>query len=107
MKNLAILGSTGSIGRSCLQVVDANPDAFRVLAIAAGWSLERLADQVERYRPDLVCVAEEAAAADLESRFGAGTRVVHGDDGLIEVARHDGADLVVCGLVGAVGLMPT
>ena len=107
MKRLALLGSTGSIGRSCLQVVDAHPDAFEVVAIAAGRNLERVGEQVERYRPDLVCVAEQAAADELASRFGGEPRVVHGDDGLVEVARHDGADLVVCGLVGAVGLMPT
>ena len=66
MKRLAVLGSTGSIGRSCLKVVDANPDAFRVVALAAGQNLNRLEKQVHRYHPALVVVAEREASRELE-----------------------------------------
>ena len=107
MKRLAILGSTGSIGVSTLQVVDAFPEAFRVVALGAGKNLARLEEQVRRYKPDLVAVSHPTAATELAGRIGSATRVIHGTDGLVEVARHPGAEVVVCGLVGAVGLLPT
>jgi 1-deoxy-D-xylulose-5-phosphate reductoisomerase len=107
MKRLAILGSTGSIGTSTLQVVDAFPKRFSVAALAAGRNLDLLEEQVRRYRPDLVAVADPEGAREVERRLGASVRVVHGGDGLIAVATHDGVDLVVSALVGAVGLRPT
>ena len=107
MKRLAILGSTGSIGTSTLDVVAAHPRAFEVVALAAGRNVERLAEQVAAYRPALVAVADEAAARALAARIGSAARIVHGRDGLVEAARLAGVDLVVCGLVGAVGIEPT
>jgi len=107
MKRLAILGSTGSIGTSTLRVVDAFSDRFSVAALAAGRNLDRLEEQVRRYRPELVSVADADLAREIERRLGASVRVVCGDDGLIDVATHDGVDLVVSALVGAVGLRPT
>ncbi|HZN54684.1 MAG TPA: 1-deoxy-D-xylulose-5-phosphate reductoisomerase [Candidatus Polarisedimenticolaceae bacterium] len=107
MKRLSLLGSTGSIGRSTLDVVDAHPDELRVAALAGGRNVERLASQAAKHRPELVAVADEAAGRALAQRVPKGTRVVHGRDGLIEAARLAGADMVVCGLVGAVGIEPT
>jgi 1-deoxy-D-xylulose-5-phosphate reductoisomerase len=106
VKRLAILGSTGSIGRSTLQVIDAFPGKFEVVALAAGRNLELVEQQARRYRPVCVAVQDAEAARTLSSRVD-GVRVVHGADGLFEVSTHDGVDLVVSGLVGAVGLRPT
>lgn len=107
MKRLAILGSTGSIGTSTLRVVDDHPGRFAIAALAGGRNLDRLEQQVRRYRPATVAVADEGRAAELCGRIGGTTRIVHGPDGLIEVATCEGVDLVVSGLVGAIGLRPT
>ena len=106
MKSLSVLGSTGSIGCSALDVAAALPDRFRVVALAAGRSVERLAEQIVRHRPDLVSVAEASDAARLRSLLpsGAAPRIVCGPEGLEEAASHPGADVVVGGLVGALGL---
>jgi len=106
MKRLAVLGSTGSIGCSALDVVAALPDRFRVVALAAGRSVERLAEQVVAHRPELVSVAEKQDAARLRSMLpaGLGGRIVCGPEGLEEVAAHSSVDVVVGGLVGALGL---
>lgn len=106
MKNISVLGSTGSIGRSALEVVEAFPERFRVVALAAGRSVERLAGQVLRYRPKLVSVSGEAEASKLRHLLGraSGVRIVTGSEGLIEVASHEDAEIVVGGLVGALGL---
>jgi len=107
MKQLAVLGSTGSIGRSTLDVVTSRPDAFRVFALAAGRNLDLLLEQVALFRPRIVTVADASAADEITGRLDADIRVLHGIDGLVEVARHPEVDLVVCGVVGALGLHPT
>jgi len=106
MKSLAVLGSTGSIGCSALDVVAALPDRFRVAALAAGRSVERLAQQVARHRPALVSVAEKRDAERLRQLLpsGAAPRIVTGPEGLEEVAAHPDSETVVGGLVGALGL---
>jgi 1-deoxy-D-xylulose-5-phosphate reductoisomerase len=106
MKKLAVLGSTGSIGCSALDVVAALPDRFRVVALAAGRSVERLAEQIVRHRPEVVSVAAAADAARLRALLpvGAAPRIVAGREGLEEVAAHPKTDTVVGGLVGALGL---
>jgi len=106
-KQLAILGSTGSIGVSTLDVAAAFPERFGVVALAAGGNLDRLEAQIRRFRPTTTCVRDADVAAELRRRVGAACRVVHGPDGLVEVATHDGADTVVSALVGALGLPPT
>ena len=106
MKRLAVLGSTGSIGTSTLAVVEAFPERFRVVALAAGRNLDRLREQVERHRPSLVAVAGREDAQALAKELS-GTRVAWGDEGLVEVACHQDADMVVAALVGSVGLAPT
>jgi 1-deoxy-D-xylulose-5-phosphate reductoisomerase len=106
MKNLAVLGSTGSIGISALDVVLRMPDRFRAVALAAGRSVEKLAEQVVVHRPGLVSVngREEADRLRRLLPSGLAVRIVTGPEGLDEVASCDEADIVVGGLVGALGL---
>ncbi len=108
MRRLAILGSTGSIGTSTLDVVEAQPDHFQVMALAARANLDLLESQVRRHSPRLVTVATEAAARELRRRLGrTATEVGSGAAGLLQAASDAGADLVVSAIVGGAGLLPT
>ena len=119
MKRIAILGSTGSIGRQCLSVVDALPGRFCVVGLAAGSNVERIAEQALRYRPSLVSVGTEADAAELCTRLKEGRgkghgkpeerlpEVVFGAEGIERVATHPDAQTVVSAAVGVVGLPAT
>jgi 1-deoxy-D-xylulose-5-phosphate reductoisomerase len=107
-RGIAILGSTGSIGTSVLDVVDRLGGKFRVTAMAAGSNLPLLAAQVEKYRPALVSVRDRGDAGEirrLSRRFG--TKVVHGPEGTLAVARADGAEIVVSAITGISGFGPT
>ena len=107
-RGIAILGSTGSIGTSVLDVVDRLGGRFRVTALAAGSNLPLLAAQVEKYRPALVSVCDRGDAGDirrLSRRWR--TKVVHGPEGALEVARADGAEIVVSAITGMSGFGPT
>jgi 1-deoxy-D-xylulose-5-phosphate reductoisomerase len=107
MKRLVVLGSTGSIGEQTLAVAAAFPERYRVVALAAGRNVEKLAEQVRTFRPELVSVADAAGARALrELLSGDAVEIAVGDEGLGAVARHP-CELVVAGLVGAVGLAPT
>ena len=106
MRNISILGSTGSIGRSTLGVVDAFPDELRVVGLAAGGNLELLAEQVRKYRPELVSVKSEADVARLEPLVGPGVAIVWGSEGASSVATLDSADAVIAAIVGAAGIPP-
>jgi 1-deoxy-D-xylulose-5-phosphate reductoisomerase len=106
-RRLAILGSTGSIGEQTLAVAEAFPERYRVVALAAGRNVAKLARQVRRHRPELVSVADEGAAEQLREHLaGAPVKIEVGAAGLDAVAVHP-AELVVSSLVGAVGLAPT
>jgi 1-deoxy-D-xylulose-5-phosphate reductoisomerase len=108
MKPIAILGSTGSVGVTTLDVVDRFRDRFRVVAMAAGRNLTLLADQVRRFQPELVAVASPELAKDLAKCIDKRTTVIaHGLEGAIAVATHSKAELVMSALVGALGLRPT
>jgi 1-deoxy-D-xylulose-5-phosphate reductoisomerase len=108
MKGLSILGSTGSVGTNVLRVVEAFADRFRVVGLAAGANAERLAEQVARHRPRVVSVATPAARDALARLVDlSGVAVVTGPDGMVEVATHPDASMVVASAVGAVGLVPT
>jgi len=107
VKRLSILGSTGSIGRSTLDVVRSHESRFRVVALCAGGNVELLEAQVREFRPDTVAVRDESAARALEQRLDGGCRVLHGREGRLEVATHPDADVLVSALVGAIGLEPT
>lgn len=106
-KNLSILGSTGSIGRQTLEVVELMPDV-RVAALTAGTNVALMAEQCRKFRPELAAMATEEAAAELrEALAGEKIRILSGMDGLIAAAELDGADTVVTAVVGMVGLRPT
>jgi len=113
-QGITILGSTGSIGRNTLRVVE-TLDAgqrFRVVGLAAGRNVARLAEQIERHRPELVAVETEERAGELRAELARRDvppprRVLSGEAGLVEVATHAEASCVVSAAVGAVGLVPT
>ncbi|WP_027090835.1 1-deoxy-D-xylulose-5-phosphate reductoisomerase [Cohnella thermotolerans] len=107
MKKVAVLGSTGSIGTQTLDVVSRNPEAYEVVGLAAGANAELLLRQAEQFRPRIVSVGTRELADSLRHRLPAGTKIVFGEEGLIEVAAASGADYVVCALVGSLGLTST
>ncbi|NTU47394.1 MAG: 1-deoxy-D-xylulose-5-phosphate reductoisomerase [Syntrophobacteraceae bacterium] len=110
MKNIAVLGSTGSIGVSTLEVLDQFPGRFRAVALAAGRNTDLLLDQIRRFRPRLVAVMDEDLAAKLTGAMGRDdreTEVVFGPQGYEQVATHPEAEMVVSAMVGAAGLLPT
>jgi 1-deoxy-D-xylulose-5-phosphate reductoisomerase len=108
MKGISILGSTGSVGVTTLDVVSRFPERFRVVAMAAGQNLDLLVDQVRRFKPELVSVATPELARDLRGRLsGEKVDILHGMDGAIAVATHRDAQFVMSAIVGAVGLRPT
>ena len=106
MKRVAILGSTGSIGRSALAVVDAHPARLEVVALAAGDNASLLAEQVARYRPDTVSMATGEGIDRFRSACGANSAVAAGTGaaGLVAVATHPSADIVICASAGTAGL---
>ena len=110
MKRIAILGSTGSIGQSALAVVDAHPERLRIVGLAAGENAERLAAQIARYRPRVASMATGAAMDQLRAHLGpqlATPGVVFpasGRDGLVAVASHPEADIVLCASSGTEAL---
>src|ERR1700723_1884821 len=111
MKRIAILGSTGSIGRSTLSVAESYPARFQIMALAAGANLEAAFEQVRRWHPRLVSMATEPNADVLRRRLNkAGLseiEVVHGAAGAVEVATHAEVDFVVSAIVGVAGLEAT
>jgi len=107
-KNIAILGSTGSIGRSTLEVAAAHPDRLEVVALAAGNNVRLLAEQVHRFRPRLVSLTSAETAGALERLLGdTKTKILYGNEGLKAVARFPEAETVVAAIVGAAGLAPS
>jgi 1-deoxy-D-xylulose-5-phosphate reductoisomerase len=107
VKRISLLGSTGSIGVQTLAVAKAFPEHLEVVALAAGRKISKLAEQVKCFRPARVSVADETGAEELRNRIGAwDVEIGVGEEGLEAVATHP-AELVVAGLVGAVGLRPT
>jgi len=107
VKQLSVLGATGSVGVNTLKVVSAQPGAFGIRALAAGRNLDLLETQIAAFQPELVAVADQEHAVELQRRIGATSRVLHGAAGLVEVAACPGVDMVVSALVGAVGVRPT
>ncbi len=108
MKRLSILGCTGSIGVTTLELVARFPERFHVVALAAGKNVKRLAEQVRRFQPTVVAVGDAAAASELRTLAPEYRgELLCGDDGLRAVATASSADLVVSALVGAFGLQPT
>jgi len=110
-QGIAILGSTGSIGCNTLRVVEAMGGRFRVVALAAGRNAEKLAEQVVRFRPELIAVESDECACEVAAILRAKNvkppAIRTGEAGLIEVALHERAATVVVATVGAIGLVPT
>src|SRR5664279_2992426 len=105
MKHLSILGSTGSIGVSTLEIVAAYPDRFRVVALTAGKNLELFARQIRQFSPRIAAVASEADVPRLkELCHGLEVEILGGVDGLIAAATADETEMVVAAIVGAAGL---
>ena len=106
MKSISILGSTGSIGKSTLAVVDAFPEELRVVGLAAGANVELLAEQVERYRPSLVSVRGEADAERLRALVSYPVEIIPGIEGACAVGSMPEAEAVIAAIVGAAGIPP-
>ena len=105
-RHLSILGSTGSIGRSTLDVVDQHPGRFSVRALAAHSNVELLCEQYRRYRPEYVCLVQPEKATELAGRLsGEPVKVLSGEKDLISLAGLEEADIVLNAVVGAAGLM--
>jgi 1-deoxy-D-xylulose-5-phosphate reductoisomerase len=111
-RKLAILGSTGSIGRQTLSVAESMPERFGIVALAAGSNLDELAGQIERHKPEVVSVGDAAKVDELASRLKAKSisplpAIHHGREGMLAVGTHAAADIVVSAAVGVVGLEAT
>ena len=109
MKKIALLGSTGSIGRSTLQVIEKYPDRFQVVSLAAARNVELLAEQIRRFRPKVAAVLNQQLAEDLVSRLQpeGQVEVLSGSEGYQQVASWSEADMVLSAMVGSAGLIPT
>jgi len=110
-KKISILGSTGSIGKSTLRVVENYPERFEVVALALGKNLQAALEQAKRWRPKLMAVSHEADAEDLQKQLRASglhdVAVVSGAQGTVQVATHPDSDFVVSAIVGVAGLEAT
>ncbi len=109
MKNISLLGSTGSIGRNALDLIAAHPDRYRVIAMAAGQNIDLLAEQVERFKPEVVAVRDAGLAKDLLKllRPRGRTEVLWGREGTARVSAMEEVDTVISAITGAAGLEPT
>jgi 1-deoxy-D-xylulose-5-phosphate reductoisomerase len=105
VKTVSLVGSTGSIGTQAIDVIRAEPDNYRVVALGAARSVDRLGAQARELRPDRVAIADPTLAPALQELVPAGTEVLAGPEALAEIARH--ADVVVNGVVGFAGLPVT
>src|SRR5437660_2721305 len=111
MKRIAILGSTGSIGRSTLNIVENYPERFRIISLGAGSNLDAAFEQAQRWKPHVLSIASEKDAETLRARLRSagvsGIEVVHGAAGSVRVATHPDVDFVVSAIVGVAGLEAT
>lgn len=107
VKNVAVMGSTGSVGRSTLQIARAYPDKFHIKVLAAKKNAALLVEQAREFRPEMVCIFDSSQALDIEKKLKRlRVRVTTGIDGLREAARCSSVDEVIFAMVGAVGLIP-
>jgi 1-deoxy-D-xylulose-5-phosphate reductoisomerase len=110
VKAITLLGSTGSIGTQTLDIVEHNPDKFRIVGLAAGSNVEMLAQQVRQFRPKIVAIGNESKFSELKdalANLNYNPIIVAGAEGTIEVAGYGDAQSVVTGIVGCAGLLPT
>jgi 1-deoxy-D-xylulose-5-phosphate reductoisomerase len=111
MKRIAILGSTGSIGRSAIDILSGHRDRFRVTVLTAGKNVALLDKQMESFTPELVAVADKEAEKELKRRIGkkraSASKILSGQDGIAAAAAYEDSDFVLSAIVGAAGLSPT
>ena len=107
MKNIAVLGSTGSIGTQTLEVVRRNPELFHISVLAANSRDELFEQQIREFEPELAVLADEAAYLRLKSRYSGKTQLAGGRQAFIDAAAFDGVDTVVTSMMGFAGLEPT
>jgi len=109
MKNIAILGSTGSIGVNALSVIQANPEKYQVTALAAGKNIRLLLEQIKRFQPLAVAVIEETAANELKAQLTNSGRpeIFFGTEGFIRLATMTEVDTIISAMAGAAGSLPT
>jgi 1-deoxy-D-xylulose-5-phosphate reductoisomerase len=106
-KNVAVLGSTGSIGQNSLEVLKNLSDRFRVTYLSANKNVDLLGQQIAQFKPRGVVVFDEQSAATLQRRVNGDLEIFSGESGLLEIVRRNDVDIVVCALVGFAGLKPT
>jgi 1-deoxy-D-xylulose-5-phosphate reductoisomerase len=106
MRNLVLLGSTGSIGTSTIKVALDLPDKVRLLGLAAGNNVALLLEQARQHRPEAVCITDPRRAQELRDSLGTSTEVFSGPEGLLKLATLPGADIVLIAIVGTAGLQP-
>ena len=106
MKNVVLLGSTGSIGTSTIKVAEDLPDQIRLLGLAAGNNVESLLEQARKHRPEAISIGDPAKAKELRDALGAATEVYDGAEGLMKLATLPAADIVLIAIVGTAGLQP-
>jgi len=107
MKNIILLGSTGSIGKQTLEVAAANPERLKIKVLAAHKSDELLEEQIKAFQPDIAVLSDKEAAARLLKRYHGKTEILAGEEGLLTAATYDGGDTVLASMVGYAGLRPT
>ena len=109
-KAITILGSTGSIGTQTLDIVTDHPEQFRVVGLAAGRNIQLLAEQIRKFKPEIVATSYPEKVAELQAAIADvpnPPQILAGDEGVAEVARYGDSDSVVTGIVGCAGLLPT
>jgi 1-deoxy-D-xylulose-5-phosphate reductoisomerase len=106
MKNVVLLGSTGSIGTSTIKVAEDLPDRIHLLGLAAGNNAGLLLEQTRKHRPEAISINDPAKAGELRDALGTATEVFSGADGLMKLATLPGADIVLIAIVGTAGLQP-
>lgn len=107
MRKIAVIGSTGSIGTQTLDVVKKHPERFSIEALAAGSNVELLLEQVKEFKPKMVSVGNKQLAQQISSVLPGDIKLFYGEEGLIQVAAHNGADIVITAIVGSQGLPAT
>lgn len=106
MKNISLLGASGSIGTQTLDVLRSHPDQFRLVAFSVGKNVDYAVKVIQEFSPQIVSVQREEDVLKLQAVSG-NTKVVYGSEGLLEVALHPDTEIVVNAVVGSVGLLPT
>jgi 1-deoxy-D-xylulose-5-phosphate reductoisomerase len=106
MKNVVLLGSTGSIGTSTVKVAEDLPERIRLIALGAGSNADLLLEQTRKHKPTAISIGDSAKAKDLQSSVGKETKVFSGEEGLVQLATLPEADIVLIAIVGTAGLKP-